>query len=99
MSKPSEFYVGVLDFFAILLPGAIATAILGRRIAPETLDSLVRWPQTEAGGWAAFLVCAYFLGHLLFLVGSYIDPLYNRMREWRDPYGNHQRVRMRRTRP
>lgn len=28
MSKPSEFYVGILDFVAILLPGAIATEIL-----------------------------------------------------------------------
>lgn len=57
MSKPSEFYIGVLDFFAILLPGAIATAVL----APS-------------------------FGHLI--LGSYIDQIYNVLRERLSPYGN-----------
>jgi hypothetical protein len=55
MSKPSEFYVGVLDFFAILLPGAIATAILAPRIGHLVLGPLVAVPTSEAGKWAAFL--------------------------------------------
>lgn len=32
MPKPSEFFIGILDFFAILLPGAILTAILAPRM-------------------------------------------------------------------
>ena len=86
--KPSEFFVGVLDFFAILLPGAIATAILSQRLGPFILGPLIPAPASEAGNWAAFLICAYFLGHLIFLVGSYIDPLYNALRERFNPYGN-----------
>ncbi|MDP2883769.1 MAG: hypothetical protein Q8P51_01950 [Ignavibacteria bacterium] len=88
MSKPSEFYVGVLDFFAILLPGAIATAILAPRIAHLVVGPLVAAPTSEAGNWAAFLTCSYFLGHLIFLVGSYVDLLYNVFRERLNPYGN-----------
>jgi hypothetical protein len=88
MSKPSEFYVGVLDFFAILLPGAIATAILSPRIGHLVLGPLVAVPASEAGKWAAFLTCSYFLGHLIFLVGSYIDRFYNTLRERLNPYGN-----------
>lgn len=88
MSKPSEFYVGVLDFFAILLPGAIATAILAPRIGHLVLGPLVAVPASEAGKWAAFLTCSYFLGHLIFLVGSYIDRFYNTLRERLNPYGN-----------
>ena len=32
MPKPSEFFIGILDFFAILLPGVILTAILAPRM-------------------------------------------------------------------
>jgi hypothetical protein len=88
MSKPSEFYVGVLDFFAILLPGAIATAILAPRIGHLVLGPLVAVPTSDAGNWAAFLTFSYFLGHLIFLVGSYIDHVYNILRERLSPYGN-----------
>lgn len=88
MSKPSEFYVGVLDFFAILLPGAIATAILAPRIGHFVLGPLVAVPTSEAGNWAAFFVFSYFLGHLIFLVGSYIDRVYNTVRKRIAPYGN-----------
>ena len=86
--KPSEFFIGVLDFFAILLPGAIATALLAPRVGPLVFGSLVSMPTSEAGEWAVFLACAYFIGHLIFLVGSYIDPIYNFVRERRNPYGN-----------
>jgi hypothetical protein len=88
VSKPSEFYVGVLDFFAILLPGAVATAVLAPSLGPLVLGSLVAVPKSEVAGWVAFLVCSYFLGHLIFLLGSYIDNGYNVMRERLNPYGN-----------
>ena len=86
--KPSEFYVGILDFFAILLPGAIATAILSPRIGHLVMGPLVASPTTEVGGWAAFLAVSYFLGHLIFLVGSLIDRPYNFLRERLNPYAN-----------
>jgi type IV secretory pathway TrbD component len=86
--KPSEFFVGVIDFFAILLPGAIATAVLAPRVGPALLGPLFAAPKSDAESWAMFGVSAYFLGHLIFLVGSYIDPLYNAVRQRREPYDN-----------
>ncbi|MGQ5523746.1 hypothetical protein ACUHMQ_10830 [Chitinimonas sp. PSY-7] len=88
MASPSEFYVGVVDFFAILLPGAIATAILSPRVGHLILGPLIARPTSDAGVWVAFLTGSYFLGHLIFLVGSYIDRPYNRLREKLNPYGN-----------
>ncbi|MEO8935669.1 MAG: hypothetical protein ABI277_18640 [Burkholderiaceae bacterium] len=41
MSEPGEFCVGVLYFFAIALPGAIATCILAAPLARVSL----RHPQ------------------------------------------------------
>lgn len=86
--KPSEFYVGVLDFFAILLPGAIATAILVPRYGDLIVGSLIPALTDDASKWVAFLICAYFAGHLIFLLGSYIDYLYNFLRERLNPYDN-----------
>lgn len=91
--KPSEFYIGVLDFFAILLPGAIVTAIL----VPVYGDFIV-WPliaplNGDTGKWVTFLIFAYFAGHLIFLLGSYIDYLYNALRERFNPYGNESAFR------
>jgi hypothetical protein len=88
MSKPSEFYVGVLDLFAILLPGAIATAILEPRVGPLIFNTLAPAPSTEGAKWAYFLVFAYFVGHVVFLVGSYIDRLYDPVRKRLNPYNN-----------
>lgn len=88
MPKPSEFFVGVLDFFAILLPGAIATAILSQPLGPYIVGPLIPAPAHESGRWVVFLICAYFVGHIIFLIGSYIDPLYNALRGRLNPYGN-----------
>jgi hypothetical protein len=88
MSKPSEFYVGVLDLFAVLLPGAIATAILEPRFGDLVLGGVIAAPQGEAAKWAIFLAFSYFIGHLIFLAGSYVDVLYNAIRERLNPYGN-----------
>lgn len=88
MTKPSEFYVGVLDFFAILLPGAIAIAILAPRYGDLIVGPLIAPLTTEAARWATFLTSAYFAGHIIFLLGSYIDPVYNILRGRLNPYGN-----------
>ncbi len=89
MAKPSDFFVGVLDFFAILLPGAIAAALLAPRLSPWLFgDGLLPPLQGEAARWSGFLVAAYFLGHLVFLLGSRLDWAYNALRERLNPYDN-----------
>ena len=88
MAKPSEFYVGALDLFGILLPGAIATALLEPRVGHLILGTVISKPTTEAAQWVVFLAFSYFLGHLIFLVGSYLDPGYNILRNCLHPYDN-----------
>ena len=88
MTKPSEFFVGVLEFFAILLPGAIATAVLSPHLSPLFTGPLVTLPKSNFGEWATFLTVSYFTGHLIFLCGSYIDPLFDAIRRRHDPYNN-----------
>ncbi len=81
MAKPSDIYVSVLDFFAIILPGAIATAILLPHIDRFLPRIPVLIPVGETAQWIIFLVSSYFVGHLVFLLGSRIDPLFHLWRE------------------
>ena len=85
-AKPSDFFIGVMDFFTVLLPGAIVVGIgmqpisqlLQREAARGHLPPVVSGAQ----GWMVFLVGAYLTGHFLFLLGSFLDsPVYDPLRE------------------
>jgi hypothetical protein len=88
MPKPSDFFIGVLEFFAILLPGACLTYL----IQPFIIKSApVSWlPSDKTQGWIVFLVLAYVAGHLMHAVGSWIldDYVYGRfyVPRWRSAH-------------
>lgn len=86
--KPGDFYIGIISFFSILVPGAVAAALLEPLLGASVLGPVIPVPVSTTGRWAAFLVTSYFLGHLIFLCGAYIDPLYDRIRTKRNPYTN-----------
>lgn len=85
MAKPNEFYVGVIDLFAILLPGAIAVAILEPRYGELIYARLITEPESALSRGVVFLALSYFIGHLIFLIGSYLDPCYNQIRKRLSP--------------
>jgi hypothetical protein len=61
--KPGDFFIGVIDFFGILIPGAIFAFLHG-----EYLLCLVGKPPPPSSGtffWAELLVGSLLLGHLL----------------------------------
>lgn len=86
--KPGDFYVGVISFFAILVPGAVGTAVLEPLVGPLIFGPLISAPADASTKWVVFLVAAYFIGHLIFLVGSYVDPVYGFLRSRLNPYTN-----------
>ena len=67
-AKPAEFFLGVLDFFSILLPGMIAVCL-----------GLWQWGKAalkpETPFLAAIGVAGYVVGHLLNALSSVFDPL------------------------
>lgn len=78
--EPQKFFVGLIDFFSILLPGALLTFLL-RGEAERSMWVAERLPQLSgAKGWVAFLVASYLLGHFAFLLGSWLDELYDWLR-------------------
>jgi hypothetical protein len=90
--KPGDFLLGVLDFFAILLPGSLATWLVTQYIPPKTLRDALSFglgdgtanPDPFVLG-AAFLLSSYLLGHFVFMAGGELDPLYDRWRKRAKP--------------
>jgi mannose-6-phosphate isomerase-like protein (cupin superfamily) len=82
---PQSFFIGVIDFFSVLLPGALV-AYLGRDELGPILGLGSKFPQYgETERWAVFLFASYLLGHFIFLAGSKLDDMYDAIRsatEW-----------------
>jgi len=83
--KPGDFFVGVVDFFSALLPGALATWLVLQYVDPA---DLARWSlETDSdfvrGG--AILLSSYILGHFAVAVGGSLDDVYDRWRQRNHP--------------
>jgi hypothetical protein len=62
MAKPSDFYIGILTFFAILLPGAVAAAIFKSSFRPRHFSPSFRFPPTTLQLGLPSLLLRTFLG-------------------------------------
>jgi hypothetical protein len=88
MSKPGDFLIGVQDFFAVILPGAIATWLVSNYLPARFVDSLRLSMGDEGNGparWAVFFLSSYTLGHFVFMLGSRLDEAYDRWRKRTKP--------------
>ena len=83
--EPADLFIGVVDLFAILLPGAVLAALLGNVGYERLIGDLLPTLTTDAAKWLAFAIASYFLGHFLVLIGAAFDPLYDRVRQWKIP--------------
>ncbi|MEJ2456392.1 MAG: hypothetical protein P8103_19895 [Candidatus Thiodiazotropha sp.] len=91
MAKPADFYLGAIEFFGVLLPGAALCYSLLPLLAP-TLPA--DWlPRSSTQAWAVFAVLSYIVGHLLHAIGSSVFDgyVYDRfyVSEWKP---THRRV-------
>ncbi|HTA42203.1 MAG TPA: NUDIX domain-containing protein [Bryobacteraceae bacterium] len=80
--EPEKFFVGLMDFFSILLPGGVLTFLLMGEVPAKIWTTSAFKQLTGANGVAAFLVASYLLGHLIFLLGSWLDELYDVARRY-----------------
>lgn len=90
MPKPGDFFVGVIDLFSILLPGALLLAVV-LALVPGPL-SLQVFPLfgSATASWLAFLLGAYATGHFIFMIAAPLDRIYDTYRRWKWPLaGDH----------
>ncbi len=80
-AEPEKFHVGMIDFFSIILPGAILAFHLRALVQQGKIPAILTAPQSDVEGWVVFAIASYVLGHFLFLVGSRVDGGYDVLRE------------------
>jgi hypothetical protein len=87
--KPSDLFVGISDFFGIVLPGAVTLfvvmEVLARLGVPE--DHVVA-QMTGTRGWVASCVIAYVAGHFIASLGARLDQIYDKLK------GSHRNPRL-----
>lgn len=76
---PEKFFIGLVDFFSIIMPGALLT-YLGKDWVGTRLG-LVAFPLSSTENGMVFLFASYLLGHFAFLFGALLDEwLYDPLR-------------------
>lgn len=68
LSNPASLFIGVIDFFAVLVPGVIAAALTAAAMGSDL---------QQAGNIliAALIIGGWVLGHALYGIGSWLDRL------------------------
>lgn len=85
MVKPSDYFVGMIDFFSVFLPGGMFTFVAYSKYKPFFLDVV---PLEGSQVWLGFLFFSYLLGHIIYMIGSNLDQLYEKRRKILKPYVN-----------
>lgn len=76
MGKLSDFFIGVIEFFGILIPGTLIIFLHGKMLLQpmqEHLGNLIFLSTIESSkDWILISVFAYLAGHLLFALSELI---------------------------
>ena len=81
--EPEKFFIGLVDFFSIFLPGAVLAYVIKDQAVSTFVGSVPPINGVEAG--LVFLFGSYLLGHLAFLLSALLDEfVYDRVRAWTD---------------
>jgi 8-oxo-dGTP pyrophosphatase MutT (NUDIX family) len=70
--EPQKFFIGLVDFFSILLPGALL-AYLSKNWAAAKFLHQNGYLLDSTERIIVFLFASYLIGHLVFLLGSFLD--------------------------
>jgi hypothetical protein len=74
--EPQKLFLSLMDFFSIVLPGALLTFLLMGEAVPAVLgDRYTRLDGVQAS--AAFLFSSHLFGHLVFLLSSCLDEFFD----------------------
>lgn len=90
--KPNEFFIGLVEFITILLPGALLSFVLLMVEACHPIQKggkLYKYafnPETDFVFWVAFVFTSFGAGYFLNSFASGLDPLYDSVRKQYGPY-------------
>jgi hypothetical protein len=77
--NPADFIVGIMDFFSVLLPGALLTFLARDYALANVFGRMIPALHSPVESWAAFALSSYLLGQFVFLVSAtFMDHLYDK---------------------
>ncbi len=83
--EPQKFFIGLVDFFSIFLPGALVIFVLEHGLLSDLIPEPVRQIK-GIEGWMVVFFGSYLVGHFIFLIGSIVlDGAYGRLRSGTEP--------------
>jgi hypothetical protein len=68
LPKPADLFIGVIDLFAVLIPGIIAAALIAIAIMADM-------PEANVFTVSGLVIAGWVLGHVLYGIGKCLDPL------------------------
>jgi len=83
--EPQKFFVGLVDFFSIFLPGATLAYVIRDWVYATFLGPNMHPPVDRVEAGLVFLFGSYLLGHLVFLLSAVLDEwIYDPLRALTD---------------
>jgi hypothetical protein len=80
-----KFFVGLVDFFSIFLPGATLAYVIRDWVYSTFLGPNMHPPIDRGEAGLVFLFGSYLLGHLIFLLAAILDErIYHPLRALTD---------------
>ncbi len=80
--KPSDLFVGVVEFFAVLLPGSLVVFSAMDQARTHIFGKILpALPSDTVSAYATFFVASYLLGHFIFMIASYLDSPSDKIRK------------------
>ncbi len=74
--EPNKFFIGLMDFFSILLPGVLLTYVIKDKVFCWIMKPPGRFELETTEHLIIFLFVSYLVGHFIFLIGAkFIDDL------------------------
>jgi len=87
--KPNEFFLGLVDFIAILLPGCLLTGVLlmvDATILKNKLYCFGLQSDTSVIFWVCYIFIAYTLGYFFSSIATGLDILFDMIKKQIYPY-------------
>lgn len=83
--EPQKFFIGLVDFFSVLMPGALLTYVLKDWCVSSYLGFETYFPISGTEATVIFLFASYLLGHLAFQLSALLDEwVYDPLRSLTD---------------
>jgi hypothetical protein len=79
--KPSDIFIGVIEFFSVMLPGALLTYFLTGMFYNDVFGAGKVFPEppTDAVRWIVFLLITYVIGNIIFMIAAFLDNIYDKV--------------------